>query len=39
MYPLFLGSWLLINLKCLFKQDTSWDKIEHTRNVKIEDIK
>lgn len=39
MYPLFLGSWLLINFKCLFKQDTSWDKIEHTRNVKIEEIK
>ena len=27
-YPLFLGSWLLINFKCLFKRDTSWDKID-----------
>ena len=37
-YPLFLGSWLLINFKCLFKRDTSWDKIEHVRNIKINDV-
>ena len=39
MYPLFLGSWLLINFKCLFKRDTTWEKIEHVRNVKINDMK
>ena len=37
-YPLFLGSWILINFKCLFKRDTSWDKIEHVRNVKINEV-
>ena len=37
-YPLFLGSWLLINFKCLFKRDTSWDKIEHVRNLNIKDV-
>ena len=37
-YPLFMGSWLLINFKCLFKQDTSWEKIEHVRSVKIKEI-
>ncbi len=37
-YPLFLGSWLLINFKCLFKRDTSWDKIDHVRNVKINEV-
>jgi len=37
-YPLFMGSWLLINLKCLFKQDTTWDKIDHVRSVKIKEI-
>lgn len=37
-YPLFLGSWLLINFKCLFKQDTSWEKIDHVRSVKIKEI-
>jgi len=34
LYPVFMGSWLLLNLKCLFVQDTSWDKIEHKRNVE-----
>ena len=38
MYPAFLGSWLLINFKCLFKRDTTWEKIEHVRNVKIDDV-
>ena len=37
-YPLFMGTWLLINAKCLFKQDTSWEKIEHVRSVKIKEI-
>ena len=39
LYPLFMGSWLLINFKCLFIQNTSWDKIDHTRSVKIEEVK
>jgi len=39
LYPLFLGSWLLINFKCLFKRDTTWQKIEHTRKVDIENVK
>lgn len=38
MYPVFLGSWLVINFKCLFKRDTTWEKIEHVRNVKINDV-
>lgn len=37
-YPLFLGSWLVINFKCLFKQDTTWDKIEHVRDISIDDV-
>ncbi len=37
-YPLFLGSWLLINFKCLFKRDTSWDKIEHVRRITVQEI-
>lgn len=37
-YPLFLGSWLVINFKCLFKRDTSWDKIEHVRDIKIGEV-
>ncbi len=34
-YPLFMGSWLLINFKCLFKRETTWEKINHVRNIKI----
>lgn len=37
-YPLFLGSWLLINLKCLFKRDIKWEKIEHVRDIKINEV-
>lgn len=36
LYPLFLGSWILINIKCLFKMDTKWEKIEHGENKKIQ---
>ena len=36
-YPLFMGSWLLINFKCLFKRETTWEKINHFRNIKIGD--
>ena len=37
-YPLFLGSWLAINFKCLFKQETTWEKIEHVRSIKINEL-
>ena len=38
-YPLFLGSWLLINFVCLFKRETKWEKIEHTRSIKIDEVR
>ncbi len=37
-YPLFMGSWLLINFKCLFKRETTWEKINHVRNIRIDDV-
>lgn len=37
-YPLFMGTWLLINFKCLFKRETTWEKIDHVRNIKIGDV-
>ena len=37
-YPLFMGSWVIINIKCLFKRETSWEKIEHVRNIKIAEV-
>ncbi len=39
LYPLFLGSWLLINFKCLFKREISWEKIEHNVSKSIEEMK
>ena len=37
-YPLFMGSWILINFKCLFKRETTWEKINHVRDIKIADV-
>ena len=39
LYPLFLGSWLLINFKCLFKRNTKWEKIEHNVSKTINEMK
>lgn len=39
LYPVFMGSWLLINIKCLFIRNTEWKKIDHTSDKKIEDVK
>lgn len=38
LYPVFMGSWILINIKCLIKPDTKWEKIKHVRDVKINEI-
>ena len=37
-YPIFMGSWLLINFKCLFKRNVSWEKINHVRDIKITEV-
>lgn len=37
-YPLFMGSWLVINFKCLFKREVEWEKINHVRDIKIAEI-
>lgn len=37
-YPLFLGSWILINIKALIKPETTWEKIEHVRSVDIKEL-
>ena len=38
LYPLFIGSWLIINVKCLIKRETTWKKIEHVRDIKVADV-
>lgn len=37
-YPLFMGSWLIINFKCMFIRNEEWEKIEHVRNIKIAEV-
>jgi cellulose synthase/poly-beta-1,6-N-acetylglucosamine synthase-like glycosyltransferase len=37
-YPIFLGTWMAINFKCLFKRQTTWEKINHVRSIKIDDV-
>lgn len=37
-YPLFMGSWIVINIKCLVKRETSWKKIDHVRDIKVSDV-
>lgn len=37
-FPIFMISWLLINIKALVKPNTKWEKIQHVKSVKIEDI-
>ena len=39
MYPIFMGSWIIINIKCLFKRETTWEKINHVRDIKIAEVK
>ncbi|MBQ9658975.1 MAG: glycosyltransferase family 2 protein, partial [Clostridia bacterium] len=38
-YPLFMGTWLVINFKCLFKRQTTWEKINHVRSIAISEVK
>ncbi len=37
-FPIFMGTWVLINIKCLFKRETTWEKINHVRNIKIAEV-
>lgn len=37
-YPIFMGTWLVINFKCLFKRETEWEKIDHVRDIKIAEV-
>lgn len=37
-YPIFMLSWLIINIKCIFKPTVKWEKIEHKVSKSIEEI-
>lgn len=38
LYPLFMASWTILNVVCLFKKDVKWEKIDHNKDISIEDI-
>ena len=38
MFPIFLFSWIPINLICLFKKVSTWEEINHSRNICIETL-
>lgn len=38
LFPVFLFSWLPINIICLFKKDLKWEEIKHDRAIKLEEI-
>jgi len=37
-YPAFMGTWVIINIKCLFKRELTWEKIQHVRSIKIAEV-
>lgn len=39
LFPIFMGSWIIINIKCMIKPNTKWEKIEHGRDIKIDEMK
>ncbi len=38
LFPVFLISWIPINLICLFRKNINWEPIIHTRNVNLESL-
>ena len=38
MYPIFMGSWIIINIKSLIFPNKKWDKIAHIQSVSIDEI-
>ncbi len=38
LYPFFMASWALLNFMCLFKRNVKWDKIEHVKDVTIDEM-
>ena len=38
MLPVFLLTWIPINMIACFRQKSDWEKIEHTRDVPIEKV-
>ena len=37
-FPLFIFSWVPINIYCLIKKQDTWEEIKHSKNVTIDDL-
>jgi len=37
-FPIFIGSWTIINAMAMIKPDTTWKKIDHVRSVKVNEL-
>lgn len=38
LFPVFLISWIPINISCILKKHTKWEEIKHDRAVEIKDV-
>lgn len=38
LFPLFIFTWIPINIICFIKKQTKWEEIKHDRNVKIHEV-
>lgn len=38
LFPVFILSWVPINIICLFKKNIEWEEIKHNRAIKLEEI-
>jgi len=38
LFPVFIISWIPINISCIIKKHTKWEEIKHDRSVKINDV-
>lgn len=38
LFPIFLVTWIPINISCMIKKHTKWEEIKHNRSVEIKDV-
>jgi len=38
LFPLFIATWIPINISCMVKKHTKWEEIKHSRSVEIKDV-
>ena len=38
LFPLFIFTWIPINILCFIKKQTKWEEIKHDRNVQIHEV-